>query len=311
MKSGKLAALLLALCLILTGNANAVEKTTVEPMYDDMKPNADAKRLSDGSNPVEQKAVETVYDDEKDNSVEQKAAGPVYDPKAEEMYREAIALKEKGDYEASLEILQKLVKAYQGTDKYEIALLDVLVEQSHELKERGNTAWKLKVRGVGLKIKEMYDNNIENSDYWVVYARFSWLVEAKKETHITKAIKKAFYYKPNNPEAYITNADYNFECARDYHVDTTPKYGMGHIEEGELPLNRSNLAKTAKNSYETALASPVSDARKSYILLKMGDLEALVFRNRTAAAGYWERASQLEPDGKYSRIAGQRLNNKL
>jgi hypothetical protein len=156
------------------------------------------------------------------------------------------------------------------------------------------------------KIKELYYSNAENPDYWVVYAKYSCLIDTRRETHITKAIKKAFYYKPNNPEAFIAQADYYLDNAVDYHVEGSQEYGMGQIESFDEPLARANLAKKAKRSYESALAGRVSDARKSYILLRLGDLEALVFKNKAAAASYWKRASALAPDAKFSKLAGQR-----
>jgi len=222
--------------------------------------------------------------------------------KLEERYQKAITLREKGDYDASLAILQKLVDENQGSSKYEIAKLDTVLEQGRDLKEADNIAWKSKTREVSNRIKALLTANSGNSDYWVVYAKYSWLVEANKETHITKAIKKAFYYKPNNPEAHIVEADYYFDRARESRTDVkqnTMMQGIGSNNE----TDRYYLGKTAKSSYEAALAGKISDDRKAYVHYKMGNLEEKIFQDPSAAKKAWEEAARLSPDSRAGKLS--------
>ena len=226
--------------------------------------------------------------------------------KLEDRYQTAITLREKGDYDAALTALQKLVDENQGSAKFEIARLDTILEQGRDLKEADNVAWKGKIREVSHRIKALLTANSGNSDYWVVYAKYSWLVEANKETHITKAIKKAFYYKPNNPEAHIVQADYYFDRAREARTDPKQNTMMQGIGSGS-ETDRYYLGKSAKSSFEAALAGKVSDDRRSYVYYKMGKLEEVILQDPSAAKRDWEEAIRLSPDSKASKLAKQRL----
>lgn len=221
-------------------------------------------------------------------------------------YQKAVALKENGDYEAALTMLQKLADENQGAVKYEIARLDVVLEQSRDMKETGNTAWKNKAREAAYKIKSMIHANAGNGDYWVIYAKYSWLIETNKETNITKSLKKAFYYNPNNPEAYIVQADYHFDKAREARDDNKQNsmmQGMGTVTEGD----RFNVGKIAKSAYEAALLGKLSDARKAYVYYKMGSLEERIFQNKDDAKKNWETAIKLSPESRSGKLAKQRL----
>ncbi|HTZ18145.1 MAG TPA: hypothetical protein VMB78_06860 [Dissulfurispiraceae bacterium] len=228
--------------------------------------------------------------------------------KLDHRYQKAIDLKEKGEYEAAIEMLQKLVDENQGDAKYEIARLDAIVEQSRDMKEAGNMAWRIKAKEAGYRIKTMLSANGGNGDYWVVYAKYSWIVETNKETHITKALQKAFYYKPDNPEAYIVQADYYFDkavYARGDNGQNSMMQGVGTNTESD----RFGLAKAAKSSYESALRGKLSNARKAYVYYKMGSLEERIFQENDSAGKYWARAVKLSPDSRAGKLAGNRLGN--
>jgi|WetSurMetagenome_2_1015567.scaffolds.fasta_scaffold00030_67 hypothetical protein len=228
----------------------------------------------------------------------------------EERYRQAIALRENGDYDSSIDILHKLMNDNRGLSRYEIAWLDVILDQGREMKGSGNPAWKIKAVAAGHRIKAIRAANTGNPDYWVVYAKYSCLMETRKEGYVTKALMKSFVYKPNNPEAYIAQADYYVDSARQSGIDAGSQYGMGNVTGNGGEVNKFNLAKSAKASYEAALAGPVSAARKAYILLNLGDLEARLLGDREAAKKYWAGAVELAPDGKFGKLAAQRLGDK-
>jgi tetratricopeptide (TPR) repeat protein len=225
----------------------------------------------------------------------------------EERYQQAVSLREKGDYEASTAILDKLVSENPGSSKYEIARLDVILEQSRDMKESGNTAWKNKAREAAYRIKTLHASNIGNSDYWVLYAKYSWLIETNKETKITKALKKAFYYKPNNPEAYITQADYQFDKARE--ANDSGQYGMVHGANDSNASSRFILGQNAKFSYEAALTNKLSDERKAYVYYKLGNLAEQIFREKETAGKNWEAAIKLSPDSRSAKLAKSRLGS--
>ncbi len=228
-----------------------------------------------------------------------------YLKKIEENYQTAVSLKEKGDYEGSLAILQKIVEVSQGLPKYEIARLDTILEQARDMKESGNQAWKSGMKETGMRIKTMYAANFANPDYWLVYAKYSWLIEANKETHITKALKKALYYKPDNPEAYIIQADFQFDKAKEASTDMT--YGMVHGVDSGGVSDKFSEGLITKSSYEAALKGKLSDARRAYIYYKLGNLEDQIFHETDKARRDWEKAQKLAPDSRTGQLAKLQL----
>ncbi|MGO9614605.1 MAG: hypothetical protein ACLPX5_16440 [Dissulfurispiraceae bacterium] len=226
--------------------------------------------------------------------------------KLDERYRQAITLKDDGDYDAALAILQTLIDENQGSVKYEIARLDTILEQSREMKEAKNAAWKSKARETSYRIKAMAKANADNGDYWLIYAKYSWLTEAR-EVHITKALQKAFYFKPNNPEAYIVRADYHFDKAREVRSDG--QFDMMHGVGPNSSSDKLALGQIAKSSYEAALLGQLSDSRKAYIYYKMGNLEDQIFHEKDLSKKDWEAAVKLAPDSSIGKMAKQRLGS--
>lgn len=213
--------------------------------------------------------------------------------KQEELYNKALALKEDGNYDAAYEILKKLADKNPDVSKYEISYLDAILDQCLTMKEHNNPAWKTKAKEVGVKIKLLYTKYASNADYYLIWAKYSWIVEAKRETHIFKALDKAFYFRKDNPEAYILQGDIYFERAKN--------------TDAEDSARRTN-AEEAKTSYVSALSNAnISDKRKAYAFYKLGELEAQIFRNKDAAKANWEKAITLAPDSKISKLAQERL----
>ena len=228
--------------------------------------------------------------------------------KPDQQYQHALSLKDKGEYDAAIRILQNLVDENQGNVRYEIARLDAIIEQSRDLKEAGNAGWKIKAKEVRYRIKVMHAANAGNGDYWVLYAKYSWIVESNKETHITKAIEKALFYKHDNPEAYIVQADYYFDKAVNTSGDgrqNTMMQGISTNAEGD----RFSYAKMAKASYESALKGNLRAARKAYIYYRMGSLEERIFQENASARKDWESAVKLSPESLAGRLARNRLGS--
>jgi hypothetical protein len=190
--------------------------------------------------------------------------------------------------------------------KYEISRLDTILDQSRDMKEANNTAWKLNATQAGHRIKTMLEANAGNGDYWVIYAKYSWLIEANRETHSTKALQEAFYYKPNNPEVHIVQADYHFDKAREARGDDRQHPMMQGVETN-TETDKFDQGKISQSSYEAALLDNLSDVRKAYIYFKLGNLEEQIFQQKTNAKKAWEAAVKLAPDSKTGKLAKQCL----
>jgi tetratricopeptide (TPR) repeat protein len=224
--------------------------------------------------------------------------------KQDELYKRALALKEDGNYDAAFEIFKKLASENPNDSKYEISYLDIILDQCITMKALNNSAWMTKAKEVGGKIKTLYTKYARNAEYYLVYAKYSWLVEAKREAHITKALEKSLYFKPNNPDAYILKGDIYLDQAKK--ADSVEQHD--EALKGSSTTSRQSLAETAKTSYESALKSPdLSDRKKAYVYYKMGELESQIFGKKDIAKANWEKAAALAPDSKSGKSAREML----
>jgi tetratricopeptide (TPR) repeat protein len=223
--------------------------------------------------------------------------------KQDELYTKALTLKEDGDYDAAYEILKKLVDENPNVSKYELSYIDTVLDQSLIMKESGNSLWKVKTKEVGTRIKKIYSTHTRNAYYYLVYAKYSWIIEARREAHIYKALDKAFYFKPGYGNAYILKGDIYFDRAKNASTNEQIDVVMGT----HAP-SRDSLAKEARNSYESALSdSNLNNKRKAYVLYKIGELESQILGNKEAAKTSWEKAATLSPDSKAGKLARERL----
>lgn len=226
---------------------------------------------------------------------------------SEELYKKAIALKDDGNYDAASEILKKLVAENPDISKYEISYIDVRLDQAIFLKETQNPDWRSNLKDLGHRLKALYAKNTKNPDYYLIHAKYAWIVEAKRVSHISKAIEKALYYNPGYPEAYILQGDVYFDQARkagtDDQLDQTSSLSYAPHS------TKHTLAYKAKTDYEKALSdAKLNEKRKAYVLYKIGNLEYQIFNNKEMAKINWEKAASLAPDSKAGQLAKQQLS---
>jgi tetratricopeptide (TPR) repeat protein len=222
--------------------------------------------------------------------------------KQDELYLKASTLKEEGDYDAAYEIFKKLITDNPNVSKYELGYLDTILDQSIVMKESNNPSWKVKAKETAPGIKTLYLTNTPNADYYLVYAKYSWIVEAS-DRHFFKALDKALYFKPGYSSAYILKGDIYFDQAK----NASPDEQIDNAMSTRGP-SRDSLAKSARNSYESALSDPnLNNKRKAYFFYKIGELESQIFKNKEAAKINWEKAASLAPDSKEGKLARQRL----
>lgn len=233
------------------------------------------------------------------------AEDPSVQAKQDELYTKALTLKEDGAYDAAYEILKKLVDENPNVSKYELSYIDTVLDQSLIMKESGNSLWKVKAKEAGPRIKKIYSTHTRNADYYLVYAKYSWIIEARKEAHIYKALDKAFYFKPGYGNAHILKGDIYFYRAKNASPYEPPP---DNALAGSSPPARHSLAKEARISYESALSDTnLDNKRKAYVFYKIGELESRIFGNKEAAKTNWEKAVSLSPDSRGGRLSRERL----
>ncbi len=224
-----------------------------------------------------------------------------------ELFEKAIALKEAGDYETALNIFKKIA---DDSNKDQIQYTDALVEQSMILKDKNNPEWFAKAKEAGYKIKILYSKNYPNPDYWMVYAKYSALVN--KERHVIGAFRKLFYYSPDNVEGYIAKGDtYVFMAINTDSLetdDTTDDLFADNNDNNKFI--RQERGKIAKEAYETALMNPtLENKRKAYVHYKLGKLETEVFSNKEKAVENWKKAVGSASESIYGKKSAELLKS--
>lgn len=228
----------------------------------------------------------------------------------DELYRKAIALKEVGDNNAALDIFQKFTK---DTSKDQLSYANILVEQGIIMKDAKNPAWKVKAKEAAYNIKVLYKANLNNPDYWMVYAKYAALVN--RERHVYGAFKKAFFYKPDYTEGYIVKGDIYMYLAKNTEPEETVMSTSITDDlttmrtTGQDIFVRSIKGKEAKEAYKTALTNQnLDNTRKAYIYYKIGDLEMLIFSNKDEAVRNWKKVIEIAPDSVYGKKANELLS---
>ncbi len=226
---------------------------------------------------------------------------------SEELYKKALALHEDGNYEAADEIFKKLINADPGNNKYQTGHIDTLLEQILILKEAKNPEWETKAKDAGSKIKFLHRANVSNADYYLVYAKYSWIIETKKESNISKALEKAFYFKPNYCNAHITKGDIYLGLAK-VSSTTVQTADSTSLTGGGSVYPKYSLGMIAKSAYESALSCPdLSNKKKAHIYYQLGELEIFALGDKEKAKASWEKAVSFSPDSRAGKSAKERL----
>lgn len=225
----------------------------------------------------------------------------------QERYTKALIFKTDGDFDAAYDILKKLISENPNNNNYQISYIDALLEQIIVMKRADNSEWKVKAKEAKDKIKLLYPANAANADYYLIYAKYSCIVETKRESNIFKALDKAFYFKPNYTYANIVKGDIYSGLAKNSDVLEQPKDSVT-LTGGASANTKHMLAMTAKTSYESALSSSdIDDKKKAYVHYKLGELEYQILGNEADAKANWEKAVAISPDSKIGKHSRKRL----
>ncbi len=196
--------------------------------------------------------------------------------------------------------------AVSEKDKSELALVDALIEQSRILKESNDSTWIARAKEAKLKVKVLYMSNVNNPDYWLIYAKYSAL--EGKERHIDGGLKKAFYFRPGYIEAFIAKGDIYFHLAKiaDPYETVEDESIFAGINETYV---RHTKAMEAKSAYEAALKSEdIPDEKKAEVYYKQGELEMQMLKNREEAVSYWMKSISASPESKWGKLSKERFN---
>ncbi len=223
-------------------------------------------------------------------------------------YQKAMALKYSEKYDEAFTILNRLANSSPDI-KYHFALIDTILEQFRIMKENKNPAWKTKAYAAKVKIKTMLMSNRSNPEFWLLYAKYSGLVE--KDKHFQGGLKKALYYKPGYVDAYIVKGDIYFYQARITDAyETIEEDSVSYTGDYETEKYvRFFKGKEALAAYEKALKSQgITDEKKAAIYYKMAELKLQIFKNKDDSLEFWKKSVELSHDSKWGKLSNNRLN---
>jgi len=228
----------------------------------------------------------------------------------DDLYEKAMSLKEEGKSDAAMDMLKKFMDANSND---ELKYTDALLEQCVIMKDINNPTWKLKTIEAQQKIKILYRINYNKPEYWLAYAKFAALVG--RESHLSGAFKKAFFYKPNYTEGYITKGDLYSYFARNTspaapvpYSSTTGKTTNTIRTRGKENSSRYVRGEKARDAYYVALNSMrLDNKKKAYVFYRIGELELLLFSNKSEAVRNWKKVVELDPDSIYGKRSKERL----
>ncbi|RJQ51671.1 MAG: hypothetical protein C4526_09505 [Nitrospiraceae bacterium] len=221
---------------------------------------------------------------------------------SEAAYQKALSLMSEEKYDEAIGILSGLASGNTDTG-YHFLLVEALLEKSRVMKESGDPNWKSTAREAQARIKNLYRSNYTNSDYWILYVKFGALID--RENEVAGGFKKIFYYKPGNADALILQGDIYAKLAKESREATI----FEERETNNAWDEREDRGQTARKAYKSALESGELPAdRKAEVYCRIGDLEMLVFNNKTGAADFWNLAVSAQPDSKWAVSARERLN---
>lgn len=226
----------------------------------------------------------------------------------DELYDKAMALKEEGNNNGALDVLKKIMD--ENLSKDVLKYTDALIEQCMIMKDANNPVWKTRAIDASQKVKMLYRTNFTNPEYWLVYAKFSALVN--KERHVNGAFKKAFYFKPDFIKGYIVKGDLYYYLAKN--MDPSSSYTSSSITGETTETNdKSNSPRyvagiNARDAYSVAVnSSTLDNKKKSSLFYKLGELEFIILSNKPAAISNWEKAVELDAESVYGKRAKERL----
>jgi hypothetical protein len=212
----------------------------------------------------------------------------------EDLYNQAIALKEDLDYDSAYAILKKLADQNPDINIYQIQYVDTILEMIRELKRSDDSSWNSKAQEAQSRIF----NYAGNPQYYLIYAKYLLVVDLPTNrdpyTYLSKASKIAS--DVNDHWNKIINGDVYFYLARNKKKK--------ELLPGQIYYESKQIGLKGKSSYEAALSTPnLNDRTKAYIYYKLGELEYWYLGTSESANAYWAKTVALSPGGKIAETA--------
>lgn len=168
--------------------------------------------------------------------------------------------------------------------------LELRIEEVKHMRESGNPAWKTKYKGILAELKSIYARHKIAPEVHFTYAKTFYA--ANDISGAEKALKRAFYYRPQYLQALIFKGDMYYEYAKS-------------LEPGRR--HESGFDIIARNAYEKTLNTTQDRELQAMMYYKIGNVYADLAGDRENAKDYWHKAESAAPGSKGAKLANERL----
>lgn len=219
----------------------------------------------------------------------------------ENLYKQAITLKEDLQYDDASAILKKLAAQNSETYKYQIQYVDTLLEQIIEGKRTNDSSWESKAKEAQLIIS----NYAGNPKFYLIYTKYIVIIDQLRGKDPYHYLSKAANYRvdANDPWTKIITGDIYFWLARYTKRDSSANAGGANLFVASS-YQSDELSLKAKSFYEGALATPnITANTEAYIYYRMGELEYWLIGTPDTAKGYWAKTVAISNGGRIAEMA--------
>jgi len=218
------------------------------------------------------------------------------DERQEEEYNRARILLTEEKTEEARTIFSMLAKEAPLDLKVRLGLIDTTIEEGRILKFNKLDGWKSKIYAAFGELKAIFRANATSPEIYLSFAKCYWLNNRFQKAD--KSLKKAFYYKPGYPEAYLLKGDMYFDKSKESNIDP--------FNESESQGESEQRRKIAIESYEKALIGITDSYTQSMVNYKLGELYAY-FRNHNKGKDYFEKAVSIASNSYWAEKSKQKL----
>lgn len=210
---------------------------------------------------------------------------------------EALALYRDGRAEEAVAAFDTLSGRFPSDDSLKVWKALAWLEQARQMREEKKPEYQALVIRSYTVLKPLAGRQLDNPDWYYAMAKAYWL--NNRSLKADKALKKAIFYRPVFPEAWMLLGDLAFE--EGVNAPPPPLTGspVNPLEEG---------AKKAGDEYRRVLNAPgLRPDLQAEACYKMGLVESVLRKKTDPARDWWGKAVAAAPGSWYGKSAQEKL----
>lgn len=210
---------------------------------------------------------------------------------------EALALYRDGRAAEAAAAFENLSGKNPADDSLKVWKAIARLEQARQMREEKTPGYQAVVERAYAELKPLAGRQSDNPDWCYAMAKAYWL--NSRPMKADKALKKAIYYRPVFPEAWLLLGD----IAYDEGLNAPPPPLTGP------PVNpvEAGAAKAAQE-YSRVLGTPgLRPDLQAEACYKMGLVESVLRKKTDPAREWWGKAATAAPGSWYGKMAREKL----